>query len=222
MSKAFILGEAASGVSRVGIGHDLGVGPSIPDGGEPLVAEGILDDAGGRVRSALGDQHDIDRFAVTGDAAGTGRSALGDQHDIDRFAVTGDAAGTGRNALGDQHDMDRFAMSDAGGTVSREGSAFVTADEAGNDVVGGGADTNWNALKAADREQSLSATDADSSAGASSLSVSDSDATGAFMTADELGNDTSRLTDSADAPSDALDDTASGTDPWAENAEHHG
>jgi len=158
MSKAFAMGEAASGVSKVGLGNDLSVGATIPDGGEPLVTDGILDDASGAVRSArisdaggsvragvtgegsgsrtaLGDQHDVARSAISDETTG-GRTALGDQHDVARSAISDEATGA-RTALGDQHDVVRSAV-DGGGTAGRPADIraddlgnYITADEAG-------------------------------------------------------------------------------------------
>ena len=153
MSKAFAMGEAASGVSKVGLGNDLSVGATIPDGGEPLVTDGILDDASGAVRSArisdaggsvragvtgegsgsrtaLGDQHDVARSAISDETTG-GRTALGDQHDVARSAISDEATG-GRTALGDQHDVVRSAV-DGGGTAGR--AADIRADDLGNYIT---------------------------------------------------------------------------------------
>ncbi|MBA2371110.1 MAG: hypothetical protein H0V71_05635, partial [Chloroflexi bacterium] len=153
MSKTFAMGEAASGVSKVGLGNDLSVGATIPDGGEPLVTDGILDDASGAVRSArisdaggsvragvtgegsgsrtaLGDQHDVARSAISDETTG-GRTALGDQHDVARSAISDEATGA-RTALGDQHDVVRSAV-DGGGMAGR--AADVRADDLGNYIT---------------------------------------------------------------------------------------
>jgi len=136
MSKAFAMGEAASGVSKVGLGNDLSVGATIPDGGEPLVTDGILDDASGAVRSArISDAGGSVRAGVTGEGSGS-RTALGDQHDVARSAISDEATGA-RTALGDQHDVVRSAV-DGGGTAGRPADIraddlgnYITADEAG-------------------------------------------------------------------------------------------
>lgn len=111
MSKAFAMGEAAAGVTKL-VGTDVGIATTITDGGTPLGTNAILEDAGGSVRNAVRD----------------------------------DGGPFGSGAV------------DAGNAPGREGSAFITADEAGND------------------------------ASASALSASDSNATDAFLTADEMGN----------------------------------
>jgi len=131
MSKAFAMGEAASGVSKVGLGNDLSVGATIPDGGEPLVTDGILDDASGAVRSArISDAGGSVRAGVTGEGSGS-RTALGDQHDVARSAISDEATG-GRTALGDQHDVVRSAV-DGGGTAGR--AADIRADDLGNYIT---------------------------------------------------------------------------------------
>ncbi len=153
MSKAFAMGEAASGASRL-VGTDIGMATTITDGGTPLGTNAILDDTSGDARSALDD------------TSGSVRSALDD------------TSGTVRSEIRDDGGPFDSGSVDAGTATGREGSAFATADEMGNDAVGTGATANWNAAPI----------DSGAEGHASSLAASDSNATSAFITADEAGN----------------------------------
>ena len=145
MSKAFAMGEAASGVSRL-VGTDIGMATTITDGGTPLGTNAILEDAGGAVRNA-----DIDA---------SGGAVLNPIRD-DGGPFDSGSVGTGTDTTlnpirDDGGPFDSGSVTAA--SDSNATSAFVTADEAGNDVS------------------------------ASSLAASDSNATDAFLTADEMGN----------------------------------
>ena len=190
MSKSFAMGEAASGASRL-VGTDIGMATTITDGGTPLGTNAILEDAGGSVRNAdVDDAGGTARSAIrddggpfdsgsVDDSAASGRNALGDQHDVSRSAVTDDTSGTTLNAIRDDGGPFDSGSVDGGTATGREGSAFITADEAGNDAVGTGATANWNAAPI----------DGGAEGHASTLAASDSNATDAFLTADEMGND---------------------------------
>ena len=155
MSKAFAMGEAASGASRL-VGTDVNMGTAIIDGGTQLGTNAILEDTSGSIRSAIND--------------GDGPF---DSGSVD----TG--SGTTLNAVRDDGGPFDSGSVDAGTATGREGSAFITADEAGNDAVGTGATANWNAAPI----------DGGAEGHASSLAASDSGGTDAFLTADEMGND---------------------------------
>ncbi len=178
MSKAFAMGEAASGVSRL-VGTDVGMATTITDGGTPLGTNAILEDAGGSVRNA-----DVD------DAGGSVRSAIRDDGGPFDSGSVDDATGTTHNAIRDDGGPFDSGSVDGGTAAGREGSAFVTADETGNDAVGGG-------------NVAMSAPLYDSQMeGTASLAASDSNATDAFLTADEMGNNVtaSAATAGSDSP----------------------
>ena len=157
MSKAFAMGEAAAAVSRHGTGSDLAMGANIPDGGEPLVSDALISGGGGRANDALIGEASGAKGARISDAGGSVRTAV---TDADRLASV--------NAAFDGHDAapGRSAL-DNSATASREGTAYITADEAGNDVVATGG----------------------SAGGQSSLDVSGQVRGSAAITADEAGRD---------------------------------
>ncbi len=204
MSKAFTLGEGAAAASRGGSRSELSDSSAArstfidQDSGAGNGRAALLDDAGGSVRSGL-----------TSDGAGA-RTALDDQHGGGRAAI-GDNAASGRAAL------------DNSGTASREGSAFITADEMGNDVVAGGSVGAQSSLDVSGQTRDTSAS-IDAAAGRQG---------DAFMTADEMGNDVSASGSSHPSLSAAqrlagetleadVSPTDAAADPWAENPEHHG
>ena len=266
MSKAFAMGEAASGVSKVGLGNDLSVGATIPDGGEPLVTDGILDDASGAVRSArISDAGGSVRAGVTGEGSGS-RTALGDQHDVARSAISDEATGA-RTALGDQHDVVRSAV-DGGGTAGRPADIraddlgnYITADEAGgtsgqgasaaDDVTARLAQVNAayegsdNLVTSGDNDAtarlaqvnaSYEASDNqvgatggrsalgdqhdlarstvdDSTASWKAAPIDDGAEASAFLSAEEMGDEASRVADSGDVQRESLDDDTAMADP---------
>ncbi|MDQ3096723.1 MAG: hypothetical protein M3Q61_00965, partial [Chloroflexota bacterium] len=163
---------------------------TITDGGTPLGTNAILEDAGASVRSAIDDGEGPFLSGSVDDPAASGRNALGDQHDVSRSAVTDDTGGTTLNAIRDDGGPFDSGSVDGGTAAGREGSAFVTADETGNDAVGGG-------------NVAMSAPLYDSQMeGTASLAASDSNATDAFLTADEMGNNVtaSAATAGSDSP----------------------
>ena len=242
MSKAFAMGEAASGVSKVGLGNDLSVGATIPDGGEPLVTDGILDDASGAVRSArISDAGGSVRAGVTGEGSGS-RTALGDQHDVARSAISDDAAG-GRTALGDQHDVVRSAV-EAGGTSGQGASAAddatarlaqVNAAYEGSDNLVTSGDNDATARLAqvnasyeasdnlvggtggrsalGDQHDLARSTIDDSTASWKAAPIDDGAEASAFLSAEEMGDEASRVADSADVQRESLDDDTAMADP---------
>ena len=166
MSKTFAMGEAASGASRI-VGTDVDMGTTIPDGGTPLGTNAILEEASGTGRSSIDDGDGPFLSGSVDDPVASGRNALGDQHDVARSAVSDDSGST-QSAIRD--DGGPFDSGSVGSDTAASGgtSAFITADEAGNDVIATGA-----------------------SASSASLAASDSNATDAFLTADEMGNSVS-------------------------------
>ena len=200
MSKAFTLGEGAA-ASRAGSRSELSdssaARATFMD--QDSAASNVrIDDAGGAVRAG-----------ITSDGTG-GRTALGDQHDGGRAAIGDNAAG-GRAAL------------DNSGTASREGSAFITADEQGNDVVAGGSAGAQSSLDVSGQTRDTSA----------SIDAASGRQGDAFMTADEMGNDVAASGSGHPSLSAAqrlagetleadVSPTDAAADPWAENPEHHG
>jgi len=204
MSKAFALGESASAVSARGssdlsnsgsaraafVDQDSATGGAraafidqdTSDGSGAQAAlidqdsadgtgalSGLIDEGAGGGRAALTDADRLGQVNAAfegGDSAGGVRSALGDQHDGGRAAIGGNPAG-GQTALG---------SSDG---AAREGTAFITADEAGRD------------------------------SSPATVASSDSSANTAFMTSDEMGTGVTgaQSTDGDDA-SDALQPNA--------------
>src|SRR5687767_8472942 len=227
MSKAFAMGEAAA-VSKWGTGNDLSMGATIPDGGEPLVGDALISGAGGRASDALIGEASGAKGARISDAGGSVRStvtdgerlghvnaafeggdraaggrAFGDQHDVARAAINDTTAPSGRNALGDQHDIARSALrgTDA---ASREGTAYITADESGRDAVARG--TDYGQQSSLD----VSGNTRDASAISGDVAGRQGDA---FITADEMGNDATAALrapdpDTALTQREAMDDAA--------------
>src|SRR5687767_8867801 len=252
MSKAFAMGEAAA-VSKWGTGNDLSMGATIPDGGEPLVSDALISGAGGRASDALIGEASGAKGARISDAGGSvrstvtdgerlgqvnaafeggdraaGGSALGDQHDLARSTVSDTTAAGGRNALGDQHDIARSALrgTDA---ASREGTAYITADEAGRDAsavsgdVGGRQGDAFITADESGRDAVARGTDygqqssLDVSGNTRDASAISGDVAGrqgdAFITADEMGNDATAALrapdpDTALTQREAMDDAA--------------
>lgn len=204
VNAAFEGGDRAAGGRAFGDQHDV-------------ARAAINDTTAPSGRNALGDQHDGGRSAIGGegdrlaqvnaafeggDRAAGGR-ALGDQHDVARSAVSDTTAPSGRNALGDQHDGGRAAI---GGTdaASREGSAYITADEAGRDAVARG--TDYGQQSSLD----VSGSTRDASAISGDVAGRQGDA---FITADEMGNDATAALrapdpDTALTQREAMDDAA--------------
>ena len=181
MSKAFALGEGASAVSARG-GSDLSNSGSAraafvdQDSASGGARAALIDQdsASGNARAALIDQNSADgsgaRAGLIDQGAGGGRAALTDADRLGQVNAAfegGDSAGGVRSALGDQHDGGRAAIggNPAGGQTAlgssdgaaREGTAFITADEAGRD------------------------------SSPATVASSDSSANTAFMTSDEMG-----------------------------------
>lgn len=228
MSKAFAMGEAAAAVSRHGAGSDLAMGATIPDGGEPLVSDALISGGGGRANDALIGEASGAKGARISDAGGSVRTTI---TDADRLASVnaafegGDAA-PGRSAL------------DNSATASREGTAYITADESGNNVVPGGSAGGQASLDVSGQVRGSAAITADEAGRdvaargtqdygqQTSLDVSGNtrdtsaisgDAAGrqgdAFITADEMGNDATAAVRAPDADTaitqrEALDDAA--------------
>ena len=146
MSKAFALGEGASGVTARGNASEL----SDADGARAAFIDQDSSDGSG-LRASLIEQ-----------GGGGGRAALTDS---DRLSQVNAAFEGGDSAPGGQHssldvsgntrDASVISGDAAGG---REGAAYITADEAGRD------------------------------ASPAAAAASDSSATTAFMTSDEMGN----------------------------------
>ena len=183
MSKAFAMGEGASAVTARGsIGTDL----SNSDSARAAFIDQDSVDAGG-ARAALIDQQSADgsgaRAGLIDQGAGGGRAALTDS---DRLGQV--------NAAFEGGDRAPASAIDASGNTGREGTAYITADEAGRDVS------------------------------PAAMASSDSSANTAFMTSDEMGTGvTSAHTgEGGDNASDALQPDA--TAPWNayENPEHQG
>ena len=156
MSKAFVLGEGASAASKWGTGNDLAMGATMPDGGEPLISDGLvsggggsandaligeasgakgarISDAGGSVRTTVTDADRIGQVNAAfagGDAAPAGRNAFGDQHDVARSAIVDSPASGARNALGDQHDGGRSAIGGEPDRLAQVNAAFEGSDSA--------------------------------------------------------------------------------------------
>ena len=189
MSKAFALGEGASAVSARG-------GSDLSNSGSARAAFVDQDSATGGARAALIDQDSADGSGagagLVDQGAGGGRAALTDADRLGQVNAAfegGDSAGGVRSALGDQHDGGRAAIggNPAGGQTAlgssdgaaREGTAFITADEAGRD------------------------------SSPATVASSDSSANTAFMTSDEMGTGVTgaQSTDGDDA-SDALQPNA--------------
>ena len=201
MSKSFAMGEAASGASRL-VGTDIGMATTITDGGTPLGTNAILedaggsvrnadvDDAGGSVRSAIRDDGGPFDSGSVDDATGTTHNAIRDDGGPFDSGSVDAGSGTTLNAIRDDGGPFDSGSVDGGTAAGREGSAFVTADETGNDAVGGG-------------NVAMSAPLYDSQMeGTASLAASDSNATDAFLTADEMGNNVtaSAATAGSDSP----------------------
>jgi len=189
MSKAFAMGEAASGVSRL-VGTDIGMATTITDGGTPLGTNAILEDVSGDARSALDDASGAGRSAirdgdgpflagsVDDDTSGSAQSAIRDGDGPFLAGSVDDTSGSAQSAIRDGDGP--FLAGSVEDTAAAGGtSAYLTSDEMGN-------------------------------ASAASVAASDdSGGTSAFLTADEMGNDTTGVAGSAASDSDAaIDDTS--------------
>src|SRR5687767_9529593 len=152
---------------------------------------GLIDQgAGGRAALTDSDRLGQVNAAFEGSDSAAGGRALGDQHDGGRAAIGGTqdyGQQTSLDVSGGTRDTSAISGDTAGG---REGTAYVTSDEAGRD-----------------------------SSPAAAM-ASDSSASTAFMTSDEMGSGVTAYT-GEDTASDALP-TDTGVDPWAENPEHQG
>ena len=239
MSKAYGLGAGASAVSKWGTGNDLAMGATIPDGGEPLVSDALISGGGGRANDALIGEASGAKGARISDAGGSVRTTV---TDADRLASVnaafegGDsaaphAATTDGSRLGQVNAAfeggdaapGRAAL-DNSATASREGTAYITADEVGNNVVPGGSAGGQSSLDVSGQVRGSAAITADESGRdvaargtqdygqQTSLDVSGNtrdasaisgDVAGrqgdAFITADEMGNDASAALRAPDA-----------------------
>jgi len=229
VNAAFEGGDRAAGRSALGDQHDI-------------TRAAFSDTPASGVRNALGDQHDGGRSPIGGEAdrlsqvnaafeggdRAAGGRALGDQHDLARSTVSDTTAAGGRNALGDQHDIARSALrgTDA---ASREGTAYITADEAGRDAsavsgdVGGRQGDAFITADESGRDAVARGTDygqqssLDVSGNTRDASAISGDVAGrqgdAFITADEMGNDATAALrapdpDTALTQREAMDDAA--------------
>ena len=145
MSKTFAMGEAASGASRL-VGTDLQVGATI-DGGTPLGTNAILeegfvsarsavDDTSGSAQSAIRDGDGPFLAGSVDDTSGSAQSAIRDGDGPFLAGSVDDASGSAQSAIRDGDGP--FLAGSVDDTASASGgtSAFLTADEMGNDTTG--------------------------------------------------------------------------------------